>query len=137
MEQRTEDVHENGFSDHVLVCTNDRDSEHACCAEASGEEVYAAMKSWLRDRGVFWSRVHVAETSCLGLCSAEGTAIAIHPRDRWYSDVLPEDVPELLESEFGPAASHLGVGHGANATGGSREEREERENRVDDEHAPE
>ncbi|MFC4408268.1 (2Fe-2S) ferredoxin domain-containing protein [Haloarchaeobius iranensis] len=108
MKSRTEDVLENGFSDHVLVCTNDRDSEYACCAEASGDEVYAAVKSWLRERDLFWSRVHVAETSCLGLCSAEGTAIAIHPRNRWYSDVLPEDVPALLEDEFGADASRLG-----------------------------
>lgn len=70
--------------------------------------MYAAVKSWLRERDVFWSRVHVAETSCLSLCSAEGTAIAIQPRNRWYSDVLPEDVPKLLEAEFGVDASQLG-----------------------------
>jgi (2Fe-2S) ferredoxin len=110
MRARTEEVHENGFSDHVLVCTNSRDSESAYCAEASGEAVHEAVKAWLRERGVFWSRVHVAETSCLGLCSADGTAIAIHPRNRWYSDVRPEDVPALLEDEFGADASRLGIG---------------------------
>ncbi|WP_435101253.1 (2Fe-2S) ferredoxin domain-containing protein [Halarchaeum sp. P4] len=109
MRSRTTDVRENGFSDHVLVCTHARDSEHACCAGADGEEVYAAVTSWLRERDVFWTRVHVAETSCLGLCSAEGAAIAIHPRGRWYSDVQPDDVPDLLEREFGPDASRLGV----------------------------
>lgn len=108
MRPRTEDVHENGLTDHVLVCTNARDSEYACCAEAHSQAVYAAVKSWLRERGVFWSHVHVAETSCLGLCSTEGTAIVIHPRNRWYSDVLPEDVPELLEGEFGADGSQLG-----------------------------
>lgn len=109
MQDRTNDVHENGFSDHVLICTNDRDSEYACCAEAQGEKVYESVKSWLRDRDVFWSRVYVVETSCLGLCSAEGTAVAIHPRNHWYSDVVPVDVPSLLEEEFGPEATQLGV----------------------------
>ncbi|WP_435197341.1 (2Fe-2S) ferredoxin domain-containing protein [Natronomonas sp. EA1] len=109
MQERTEAVLANGFADHVLVCTNARDTEYACCADAHGEDVYEAVKAWLRDRGVFWSQVHVAETSCLGLCSADGTAIAIHPRGRWYSDVTPDDVPELLEREFGPEASKLGV----------------------------
>lgn len=123
MNSRTEAVREKGFTDHVLVCTNARDSEYACCAGADGDEVYEAVKSWLRERDVFWSRVHVAETSCLGLCSDEGTAIAIHPRNRWYSDVRPADVPALLESEFGPDASRLGVGHGAAADGGSPQER--------------
>lgn len=108
MRERTADVHENGFSDLVLVCTNDRESEYACCADAHGPAVYEAVASWLRDRGVFWSHVYVAETSCLGLCGAEGTAIAIQPRDRWYSDVRPEGVPDLLADEFGADASNLG-----------------------------
>jgi (2Fe-2S) ferredoxin len=112
MDDRTAEVHGNGFTDHVLVCTNDRDSEYACCAGAGGEAVYEAVTEWLRERGVFWSRVHVAETSCLGLCSEDGTAIAIHPRERWYSDVSPPNVPALLESEFGADASRLGVGPG-------------------------
>jgi (2Fe-2S) ferredoxin len=109
MQDRTAEVQEGGFTDHVLVCTNARDSEYAACAGAQGGAVYEAVKTWLRDRGVFWSRVHVAETSCLGLCSADGTAVAIHPRNRWYSDVTPAAVPTLLADEFGPDATRLGV----------------------------
>lgn len=110
MIDRTEDVRGNGFTDHVLVCTNDRDSDYACCADAGGQAVLEAAKDWLRERDVFWSRVHVAETSCLGLCSADGAAIAIHPRGRWYSDVTPNEVPDVLCDEFGPDAERLGVG---------------------------
>ncbi|MGB9964682.1 ferredoxin [Halobacterium sp. CBA1126] len=109
MRDRTDDVAANGFTDHVLVCTTARDGEHACCADAGGPAVYDAVTEWLRERGVFWSRVHVAETSCLGLCSAGGAAVAIHPRGRWYSDVEPRDVPELLAAEFGDDATRLGV----------------------------
>lgn len=109
MNHRTEDVLANGFTDHVLVCTNNRESNYASCAAAHGPAVYDAVTAWLRERDVFWSHVHVAETSCLGLCSADGTAIAIHPRNRWYSDVRPADVPDLLAVEFGPDASQLGV----------------------------
>ncbi|SEL24672.1 (2Fe-2S) ferredoxin domain-containing protein [Haloferax larsenii] len=116
MEDRTDEVREHGFTDHVLVCTNSRDSEYAACAEAHGPAVYDAVKSWLRDRGVFWSHVYVAETSCLGLCSADGAAIAIHPRNRWYSDVRPEDVPELLRDEFGEEADALGQRGDADAS---------------------
>lgn len=108
MRDRTDDVRENGFTDHVLVCTNGR-AEHASCADAHGEAVLEAVKAWLRERDAFWSRVHVAETSCLGLCSDEGTAIAVHPRGRWYSDVRPEDVPALLDETFGSDATRLGI----------------------------
>lgn len=113
MRDRTEEVCEEGFTDHVLVCTNARDSEYACCADARGDEVLEATKSWLRERDVFWSQVQVAETSCLGLCSAAGTALAIQPRNRWYSDVLPDEVPEVLADEFGNDTSRLGLGPGA------------------------
>ena len=110
MNHRTADMREQGVSDHVLVCTNTRSSEYPCCAEASGQEVLERVKDWLREREVYWSNVRVAETSCLGLCSAEGTAIAIHPRDRWYSDVRPGTVPDLLREEFGPHGTRIGLG---------------------------
>ncbi|WP_323674178.1 (2Fe-2S) ferredoxin domain-containing protein [Halorubellus sp. PRR65] len=107
MRERTTDVMENGFAAHVLVCTTDRDGDYACCADASGDAVADAVRAWLRDRGVFWSRVHVAETSCLGLCSENGTAVAIQPRNEWYSDVRPADVPDLLAAAFGPDAERV------------------------------
>lgn len=92
---------------HVFICTTDRKSEYACCADAQGDEVFSAVLSWLRERDVLWSPVLVAETGCLGLCSAKGTAVAIQPRNQWYSDVQPEDVPELLSAQFGPDATQL------------------------------
>lgn len=84
----------------ILVCTNDRE-EYACCAEAGGDNVVSAAKTWLRDRGLFWSDAAVVETACLGLCSEEGTAVSFQPRNEWYSDVRPEAVPELLDREIG------------------------------------
>jgi (2Fe-2S) ferredoxin len=110
MNRRTESVIERGYTDHVLVCTNSRDSEYACCAGVGGQDVLDAVRQWLREQGVFWSNVHVAETSCLGLCSEDGTAIAIHPRGEWYSDVTPGEVPDLLCEVFGTDASKLGLG---------------------------
>lgn len=91
----------------VLVCTNERQSEYACCADVDADATLEAVKSWLRDRGAFWSSVAVTTTGCLGLCSEDGVAIAIQPRDEWYADVTPEDVPELLEREFGPNAESV------------------------------
>ncbi|WP_101296959.1 (2Fe-2S) ferredoxin domain-containing protein [Halegenticoccus soli] len=86
---------------HIFVCTNTRGSEHACCADADGEAVVEAVKRWLQDRDLFWSSVSVGTTSCLGLCSEGGAALTIQPRDEWFSDVRPEDVPDLLAGEFG------------------------------------
>lgn len=102
------DAHRDRLDSHVLVCTNDRDSEYACCADAGAEEVVDAVKSWLRERDAFWTSISVGTTSCLGLCSEDGTAIAIQPRNRWYAAVTPDEVPSLLEAEFGPDAEWVG-----------------------------
>ncbi|MFB6117202.1 ferredoxin [Halosegnis sp.] len=109
MDDRTPEVAASGFTDHVLVCTTDRD-EHACCGDAGAEAVLTAVKQWLRERDVFWSNVHVAETSCLGLCSETGTGVVLQPRGRWYAGVTPEEVPDLLAEEFGPEVDRLGAG---------------------------
>jgi len=105
MKNRTTD-HRERLDAHVFVCTNSRES-HDNCADAGGSEVLTEVKGWLRERDAFWSTVSVAETSCLGLCSADGTAISIQPHNVWYSDVTPEEVPALLESIFGPGATQV------------------------------
>jgi len=105
MKNRTTD-HRNRLGAHVFVCTNSRDA-YDCCADAGSSDVLTEVKQWLRERDAFWSSVSVTETSCLGLCSADGTAISIQPHNVWYSDVAPEEVPQLLESVFGPEAQHV------------------------------
>jgi len=92
---------------HVFVCTTDRDAEYASCGAAGAEATLEAVKDWLRERNAFWTAVSVSETSCLGLCSENGAAITIQPQNIWYSDVQPGDVPDLLESAFGPDAERV------------------------------
>ncbi len=106
MKERTEHQRER-LDAHVFVCTTDRDSEYASCGAAGANETVTAVKDWLRERDAFWTAVSVSETSCLGLCSEAGTAITIQPRNVWYSDVQPADVPALLEAVFGPDAERI------------------------------
>jgi (2Fe-2S) ferredoxin len=103
MNERTEQ-HRERLDAHVFVCTNDRDGEYASCGAVGAEGTVEAVEEWLRDRDAFWTSVSVSTTACLGLCSEEGTAVTIQPRNVWYSGVTPESVPALLESEFGPDA---------------------------------
>jgi hypothetical protein len=44
MNDRTVEMREAGVADHVLVCTNTRDSEYPCCANAGGEAVLEEVK---------------------------------------------------------------------------------------------
>lgn len=103
MRRRT-DEQTTRLAAHVFVCTHERASEYAACSEAGGEATAETVESWLRERDAFWSPIGVSRTDCLGLCSAEGTAITIQPQNEWYAEVRPEDVPTLLADEFGPNA---------------------------------
>ncbi|MES3517217.1 MAG: (2Fe-2S) ferredoxin domain-containing protein [Natronomonas sp.] len=47
----------------------------------------------------------VHTTSCLGLCSEGGTALTVQPKNEWYSDVRPEEVPTVLERTLGGTVS--------------------------------
>lgn len=106
MERRT-DEQTRRLAAHVFVCTNERDSEYVACAEVDGEATLSAVRSWLRERGAFWSPIGVSATDCLGLCSEAGTAITIQPRNEYYAEVRPEDVPDLLAEAFGPDAERV------------------------------
>lgn len=88
----------------VLVCTTERD-EHACCGDAGGQEVAARVRTWLRERGRYWSPVAVSTTGCLGMCSEAGTGVVVQPHDEWYAEVRPAEVPALMERVFGPDAA--------------------------------
>lgn len=106
MERRT-DQQTTRLAAHVFVCTNERDSEYVACAEVDGEATLSAVRSWLRERDAFWSPIGVSATDCLGLCSEGGTAVTIQPRNEWYAEVRPEDVPDLLADAFGPDADRV------------------------------
>ena len=103
MDRRTERMHERGVSATVLVCTNER-TEYAACAAVDGGDVADAVRDWLRERDRYWSEVAVAETSCLGMCSEDGVAVVVQPRDEWFAEVTVNDVPTLMTELFGAAA---------------------------------
>lgn len=100
MDERTDAMVERGLAALVLVCTNDR-AEYACCADAGGVAVADAAREWLRERELFWSRVAVVETGCLGMCSENGAAVVVQPHNEWYAEVDPSEVPTLLADTFG------------------------------------
>lgn len=106
MDERTAEMDERGLAALVLVCTNDRE-EYACCSDAGGAAVAGATRDWLRERDLFWSRVAVAETSCLGMCSEDGAAVVFQPCDEWYAEVDPDEVSGLLAEVFGENGARI------------------------------
>src|SRR5438105_4914456 len=86
---------------HVFVCANRRDAASPLgtgCAER-GEAVYAALKNWVSERGLY-AGVWVTQTHCLGICPREGCTIAVYPRGKIISEVSVGEALSIVEAEW-------------------------------------
>lgn len=86
------------FKRHVLVCENVRDEEHprGSCGRHCSEEIRAALKKGLRERGL--TTVYRANASgCLDACE-HGPVVVVYPDAVWYGGVKVEDVEEIIET---------------------------------------
>lgn len=86
---------------HVLVCANQREADSPLgtgCAER-GEEVYAALKAWVAERGLYAS-IWVTKTHCLGICPKTGCTIALHPGAEIVSELTKEDAVKIIEERW-------------------------------------
>ena len=84
---------------HVLICVNERE-EGDHCVKVGGQEVFAAVKSFIRENGLA-GQIWVTRTKCLGFCNPIGTTVVIYPEGKWITKVTKEDVPELLQQITG------------------------------------
>ena len=82
----------------ILVCTNERppDARKPSCGPRRALDLYRRFKDGVRTRGLR-DDVMVVRTGCLKHCS-QGTAVCLWPSNRWYANVTPEDVDEILET---------------------------------------
>ena len=85
------------FQRHVFVCINERpgDDERGCCAARGGNEVAAAFKKALYERGLK-RIVRPNKAGCLDQC-AQGVTVVVYPEAVWYGRVRVEDVDEIVE----------------------------------------
>lgn len=89
---------------HLFVCTHTRSPESGmpCCADAQGEETFAALKDRVLRAGL-GNAVWVTRTGCLGFCNADGATVAAYPEGRFFISVEPEDAPAVLAQALASA----------------------------------
>lgn len=84
----------------IYLCnsTSPKISESGCCGEKEVEALQLAIVAQLaKMEGCEHEEVRMS--ACMRNC-LHGISVRIHPQNQLYGNVLPEDIPELLESVF-------------------------------------
>ena len=87
---------ESPYIAHVFVCTNDRGGEKKSCADNNSQIVKSKLKEAVNEKG--WKgKVRISTSGCMGLC-ARGSNVMIYPQKIWFSEVLPDEVDEIIST---------------------------------------
>ncbi len=87
---------ESPWDVHVFVCTNDRGGERKSCADNNSQIVKSKLKEAVNEKG--WKeKVRISTSGCMGLC-AQGSNVMIYPQKIWFSEVLPNEVDEIIST---------------------------------------
>jgi (2Fe-2S) ferredoxin/predicted O-methyltransferase YrrM len=86
------------FQYHVFICDQKKaEGVPSCSARGSGKTIEALRKE-IGARGLM-DKVQLTVCGSMGLCE-RGPNMVVYPEGVWYSNVTPEDVPEIVQSLF-------------------------------------
>jgi (2Fe-2S) ferredoxin/2-polyprenyl-3-methyl-5-hydroxy-6-metoxy-1,4-benzoquinol methylase len=86
------------FRYHVFVCDQQKPEGAPCCAARGSGKTIEALRREIAARGLM-DEVQITVCGSLGLCE-RGPNLIVYPEGVWYSQVRPEDVPELVKTHF-------------------------------------
>ncbi|MCS7210950.1 MAG: (2Fe-2S) ferredoxin domain-containing protein [Chloroherpetonaceae bacterium] len=84
----------------VYVCTNLRPegSPKPSCVQRGATALLERLNAELVTQGLD-STVEVQTATCLGACE-NGCTMLVHTDNTWYGHLMPDDIPEIVESHF-------------------------------------
>ena len=77
---------------HVLVCGG------TGCTSSGSAQIIQTLEDEIKKNGL-QNEISVVKTGCHGLC-AEGPVMIVYPEAVFYSQVKPEDVPEIVSEHL-------------------------------------
>ena len=86
------------FQYHAFVCDQHNPEGVPSCAARGSGKTLDALRREVAARGLV-DTVQITACGSLGLCE-RGPNLVVYPEGVWYSNVTPEDVPEIVESHF-------------------------------------
>jgi (2Fe-2S) ferredoxin/2-polyprenyl-3-methyl-5-hydroxy-6-metoxy-1,4-benzoquinol methylase len=86
------------FRYHVFVCDLQKPEGIPCCAMRGAAKVVEALRKEVAESGLS-NEVQITPCASLGLCD-RGPNMVVYPEGVWYSNVMPQDVPEIVRNHF-------------------------------------
>ena len=86
------------FQYHVFICDQQKPEGVPCCSARGSARTIDTLRKEIVARGLMDS-VQVTACGSIGVCE-RGPNMVVYPEGVWYSNVTPEDVPEIVESHF-------------------------------------
>ena len=77
---------------HVLICGG------TGCTSSGSVKIREVLENELKAKGIE-NEIKIVQTGCFGLC-ALGPVMIVYPEGTFYSQVQPEDVPEIVEEHL-------------------------------------
>ena len=92
------------YRSHVLICGG------TGCTSSGSVKIQSAFEEHLAANGIK-EEVKIVQTGCFGLC-ALGPVVIVYPDGTFYSQVTPENVPEIVANHIvnGNPVNELTVG---------------------------
>jgi (2Fe-2S) ferredoxin/predicted O-methyltransferase YrrM len=86
------------FRYHVFVCDQRKAEGVPCCSARGSAKVLEALRKEVAAHGLF-NDVQITTCGSIGLCE-RGPNMIVYPEGIWYSNLAPEDVPEIVRTHF-------------------------------------
>jgi len=86
------------FRYHVFVCEQQKAEGLPCCAARGSAKVLEALRKEVAEKGLA-NDVLLTACGSFGLCD-RGPNMIVYPEGVWYSGVVPQDVPEIVQTHF-------------------------------------
>jgi (2Fe-2S) ferredoxin/predicted O-methyltransferase YrrM len=86
------------FRYHVFICDQEKPEGVPCCAARGSGKTLEALRKEIAAQGLMDS-VQITVCGSLGLCE-RGPNMVVYPEGVWYSNVTPQDVPEIVKSHL-------------------------------------
>jgi (2Fe-2S) ferredoxin/predicted O-methyltransferase YrrM len=87
------------FRYHLFVCDQRKAEGVPCCSARGSAKVIEALRKEVVAQGLS-DDVQITTCGSIGLCE-RGPNIIVYPEGIWYSNLTPQDVPEIVRSHLG------------------------------------